>query len=175
MIHGRILTLATVIVFSFLNDSQAKIVRFSPVTPEIWRGSQPENLADYQTLKDRGIRTIVTLRSTNSVVEAEIAAANSLGMEVKEAPLHGLVSILVPPAASDVNRALEYITDPSLQPVFLHCHHGKDRTSLIVGLYRVLYQNWSPKTAFKEMKKFDFSPFMFGLKEHFEDATGWDD
>ena len=34
-----------------------------------------------------------------------------------------------------------------MQPVFIHCEFGKDRTGLLAALYEVLFMGISPQTA----------------------------
>ena len=38
-------------------------------------------------------------------------------------------------------------------PVLIHCYHGADRTGLISGMYRVIYQNWPIEEAKREMQQ----------------------
>ena len=36
--------------------------------------------------------------------------------------------------------------------VLIHCYHGADRTGLITGMYRIIYQGWSVEEAKVEMQ-----------------------
>lgn len=38
-------------------------------------------------------------------------------------------------------------------PVLVHCYHGADRTGLIIGMYRIIYQGWTVEAAKKEMQQ----------------------
>ncbi|WP_411712908.1 protein-tyrosine phosphatase family protein [Neisseria wadsworthii] len=38
-------------------------------------------------------------------------------------------------------------------PVSVHCYHGADRTGLIVGRYRIIYQGWPVEAAKQEMQQ----------------------
>ena len=38
-------------------------------------------------------------------------------------------------------------------PVLIHCYHGADRTGLISGMYRIVYQGWPPEEARREMQQ----------------------
>lgn len=40
--------------------------------------------------------------------------------------------------------------------VLLHCYHGSDRTGLVVGMYRIIYQNWEIEDAYEEMRKGEY-------------------
>ena len=35
--------------------------------------------------------------------------------------------------------------------VLIHCYHGADRTGLISGMYRIIYQGWTVADAKEEM------------------------
>lgn len=116
-------------------------------------------------LKAKGVRTIIYLRTENSSREREIV--NRLGMNFEEFPIDAFSY----PEEKTVNGALAALTDQKLQPVFIHCQHGKDRTGLIIGLYRVHFEHWAPTQAYQEMKAIGFSSFLFGLKQYFDDHT----
>ena len=36
--------------------------------------------------------------------------------------------------------------------VLIHCYHGADRTGLIAGMYRIIYQGWPVEEAKAEMQ-----------------------
>jgi protein tyrosine/serine phosphatase len=55
-----------------------------------------------------------------------------------------------------VKRALSAITDPANQPVFLHCAQGRDRTGVVVAVYRMEVDGWSNAEAEAEMQTFGF-------------------
>lgn len=48
-----------------------------------------------------------------------------------------------------------YLIEASQQsgPVSVHCYHGADRTGLIVGRYRIIYQGWPVEAAKQEMQQ----------------------
>ena len=53
--------------------------------------------------------------------------------------------------------------------VYVHCSHGRDRTGLIVGLYRVLHEGWQAKDAYAEMNTEGFRPLNRNLREFWEE------
>ena len=60
-------------------------------------------------------------------------------------------------SASQVVGALRTLRTAMQQaPVLLHCQHGADRTGLVTGLYRVLYQGRSKDAARDEMQNGNF-------------------
>jgi protein-tyrosine phosphatase len=56
-------------------------------------------------------------------------------------------------------RALKVIVTPDYQPVFVHCQAGKDRTGLVVAVYRILVDGWDVEEAIAERKRFGAADF----------------
>lgn len=76
------------------------------------------------------------------------------------------------PQDAQVNGLLELLDDAQVQPLYVHCHYGKDRTGLIMGLHRVLYQGWTADRAYQEMRDIGFNPILTKLKNYFKKRTG---
>ncbi len=117
------------------------------VAPGILRGAQPAP-EGYETLRRMGIRTVVNLRLRHGEKEAVEAA----GMRSVEIPFDTMKS--VDPAK--VARVLDVMTDPRNRPLFVHCAQGKDRTGLVVAVYRIKVDGWSREEAEAEMDAFGF-------------------
>ena len=117
------------------------------VAPGVYRGAQPLP-EGYRTLKAMGIRTVVNLRMRHG----EKAAVESAGMRFIEIPI-STTSTIDP---KTVKRALSAIADPANQPVFLHCAQGRDRTGVVVAVYRMEVDSWSISEAEAEMQSFGF-------------------
>ena len=145
------------------STAQAKINKFAMVSPGVYRGSQPETAEDYQILKSLGIRTILNLRNERAKIRTERAFAAVAGLEVRSVPM----SALLPPSDSTVDLALDDIKDLNLRPIFIHCQYGKDRTGMIVGLFRVEAEHWTTKQAYRQMLSFGFSEILLGLEYYF--------
>ncbi len=73
-------------------------------------------------------------------------------------------NLWVAPSPDKLKAAEQVIADKDNWPVFVHCSHGKDRTGLVVALYRVAHNNYCKDKAYKEMKLYQHNPFLFGLK-----------
>ena len=84
--------------------------------------------------------------------------------------IHAPMSAIFPPTDKKVDRILDMMKF-STGPILVHCLHGEDRTGLIVGLYRVLKENWSKEDAYKEMLENNFHPKYIGLKWYFNKRT----
>lgn len=113
------------------------------VTTGLYRGAQPLP-EGYAALKKLGVQTDVNLRAWHS--------------ERKEAQAAGLGYVAIPMHAwhaedEDIVAFLKAATDPKLQPVFVHCEHGSDRTGVCIAAYRIVVQGWSRADAIREMTR----------------------
>ena len=49
--------------------------------------------------------------------------------------------------------------DPANYPVLIHCRAGLHRTGVLVAVYRMEYDRWSPSEAVREMLENGFGRF----------------
>ncbi|MEQ1878762.1 MAG: tyrosine-protein phosphatase [Bdellovibrionia bacterium] len=145
--------------------AHANIARFSQVTKQIFRGGQPDTRAEYDFLKSNGIKTIINLRNDG---EYEKSIAQQYGFGFKWFPM----SAYQAPSQQMVEAALTAMNDPALQPVFVHCLHGKDRTGMMIAIHRVVYQRWPQRAAYNEMISFGFNRAFAPLLYTFYKWTG---
>lgn len=167
---GRRLVVSFVFVlFAFQAAAQAAIPidRFLPVTAEIYRGARPGDQG-LTALAENHFHTILNLENDSSAVAHEASLVSNMGMAQVSIPL----SAFFAPSDQDIDHALTVMNQANQFPLFLHCLHGEDRTGLIVGLYRVVYQGWTPEDAYQEMLDKGFHPILFGLKNYFIKRTG---
>ena len=126
---------------------------FAVVSPVLSRGAQPTR-EGFERLRTRGIRTILDLRWLHGDDEALAGLGlNSYRLRAKQ--WH--------PETEDVVRAMKVILTPEYQPVFVHCQAGRDRTGLVVAVYRILVDGWSVEDAIAERK-------LFGAADFWEDS-----
>ena len=118
------------------------------VAPGVLRGAQPAP-GGYATLKALGIRTVINLRSRHG----EKASVEAEGMRYLEIPIR--VTDYVDDRA--VRRAVAALRDPSNLPAFVHCAYGKDRTGVVVAVYRMEAERWTREAAEAEMWAFGFN------------------
>jgi tyrosine-protein phosphatase SIW14 len=142
----------------------AGIRNFVEVNRELSRGAQPtaEGVA---TLSSRHIVTIVNLRprrSNRHAFDDERAAADHAGIAYRNKPLSNWHA----PAASDVEEILSVIGDPAMQPVFVHCQRGADRTGTIVAAYRINHDCWTAERAIREARDHGMGWWQFPMR-HF--------
>lgn len=112
------------------------------VTADLYRSAQPPDKA-FAELKKFGVRTVVNLRSEHSDRETVLAS--------------GLNYVAIPSQASNVDEYaillfLRTVSDPARGPYLVYCHHGADRTGLMIAVFRVVVQGWTKEEAVREMR-----------------------
>ncbi|MBL7542386.1 MAG: tyrosine-protein phosphatase [Bdellovibrionaceae bacterium] len=142
------------------------IPNFQKTTDAIYRGGRPSEQG-LLYLKKAGFKTIINLENNEPAVAKELAFTKKIGINMYSAPM----SHLITPNEAQVNSILKALSDPKMYPVFVHCHYGKDRTGMIVGLYRVLMQGWKPQDAYREMLSYGFHPEYKALDNYFRVRT----
>jgi len=109
------------------------------VAGKIYRGIQPGDDEDYEYLRRMGIKTHLNLRKYLWWQERGLhKRAEAAGFLYRHT---GMPTLWNEPKDPEVEEALGDLDDPSLQPIYVHCRLGKDRTGMLVALYRVLYQS----------------------------------
>jgi tyrosine-protein phosphatase SIW14 len=144
---------------------------FFEVAPgKIYRGAQPTDVG-IQDLAHMGVKTIIDMREEKNWIQHERTVASENGLKFISVPL----SSLWQPSDQDINTIETALNNPQLQPVFVHCQHGEDRTGLVIGLYRVFTENSDPRTAYQEMHSLGFHKILLGLYSYYKQKTGFDD
>jgi tyrosine-protein phosphatase SIW14 len=124
-----------------------------------------------QTIEKLHIRTVVNLMEeypdpilsqgffdTSAVREAELC--QRLGAKMINLNLDVIAANRVGtdrPAA--IETFLELMDNPETYPVLIHCKAGLHRTGVIVAVYRMEYDRWTPHQAMGELKANGFSEF----------------
>ena len=123
--------------------SKPGLANLFQVTPALFRSAQPE--ADgMRSAEALGIRTILNLRAAHS--DDDLTAGTKLRRV--DVPMRAEHIEL-----EDVVAALRVMIDPGSQPVLVHCHHGSDRTGVVLAAYRMVVQGWSKNDAIREMRE----------------------
>lgn len=144
------------------------IENFKEVTEgKIYRGARPA-LEDITHLHQLGFRTFINLQGgdRNSLLYGSIASwlepgedpqniqiekewVKDLGMNFWHAPLNSFDAVSKHDSIL-IDKTLEIMANPKAHPIYIHCEHGKDRTGLLVALYRVKYEKWEIADAYQE-------------------------
>ncbi len=150
-----VLCLLLVALFAFqakapafwFSKSQAKETKevvldnFHKVSDKLYRGAK-QNAEGYKKLKEMGIKTVVNLRTSNKEEK-----------NVKEAGLNYVfISTKTSKLGDDtIEKFLAVVSDPNNWPIFVHCYHGSDRTGAAVASYRIVFEDYTPEEAHREM------------------------
>lgn len=131
------------------------------VSESLYRSAQP-TAEGMRELKERGIVTVVNLRSFHSDRD-EIGNTGLAYEHIYMKAWH--------PERKEVVRFLQIVTDPKRTPVLVHCQQGADRTGTMVALYRIAVQGWSKEQAIREMTKggFGFNEIWINLPDWIRD------
>jgi len=135
-------------------------------SPGILIGTQPTKDLDLDILHARGVRTVLSLQCLPWNVRSSERLARAHGMNFRH--------VFIPawplePSEHRVKQAVLTLKDQSLHPIFVHCYLGHDRTALVVGLYRIYYENWTPDEAWAEALRngFKIRWALRGLRSYF--------
>jgi protein tyrosine/serine phosphatase len=133
------------------------------VAPGIYRGPAPATVDDFCQLRDLGIRTVLDLRKFRQRrMDETCRCVRAHGMDYRRVSL-----AFRPQRDGSAERAFRALTNERLYPIYVHCELGRDRSGLIVALYRVRCQGWSLCSAYAEMQRFGFNERLRGLERYF--------
>jgi protein tyrosine/serine phosphatase len=144
------------------------IGNFHKVSNEIYRGARPKK-SDLEDLKKSGFKTIVNIENDDESVAREKKWAQELGLRFVNIPL----SAYETPQNRAVGRILALLSEKDHQPLFLHCKFGRDRTGLVIGLFRVDVESWAPNESYQEMLDLGFRAHFSKLTDYFTKRTGY--
>lgn len=129
---------------------------FHEVHPFLYRSGEPTQ-AGLKKIKDMGVKTVIDLRAPSERHFDEGGVARGLGLNYIM-----LTMTSAPPTDEQVDTLLSTIkkaeNDPASGKVLVHCAHGSDRTGCMIGIWRVSQEGWSYAEAYKEMRKYWFTP-----------------
>lgn len=143
---------------------------FGHVSPGLYRGAEPDDRC-LEHLAGLGIRTVVNLRDEKDASDRERRRTVALGMRYVNLPMSGFER----PALPEVRKALAAILEPGVQPVFVHCKRGRDRTGVIVAAYRMTHEGWTADRAVEEAQRFGIAWWQVRMKRfirEFDPAGG---
>ncbi len=134
----------------------------------LYRSGQLTPDALDQVVRERNIKTLVTLRSTR--VEGKLPPDS---WEEAYCELHGVKHVrIVPrvwsadekgevPAEQAVQEFLRVTEDPANYPILVHCFAGIHRTGMMCAIFRMEYQHWPVDKAIHEMMSYGYTPEYF--------------
>ncbi len=127
------------------------IQNFAKVTDNLYRGAAP-------TVED--VKHLKTKYGINKIVSLDAASAAKINRICK---LLAIEHIIIPIEPDLKIKPLIQLFSYNLKklltdngPVFVHCFAGKDRTGMLIAVFRCKYMGWSCEDALKEAKSFGF-------------------
>ena len=122
----------------------------------LWRGGEPTK-AGLERLVSMNVKTVFDLRNPGEKKIPEGEICKSLGIKYVALPMSS-----APPTRGQVDKVMTAIkrakVDSAAGKIFVHCAHGSDRTGCIIGIFRVTQDGYTYEDAYKEMRKYYFSP-----------------
>ena len=114
------------------------------IDDKLYRSEQPV-AEDGEAIVKLGIQSVINLRFFDRNDDVHLKA---YGLTLLNRPL---LSWSIKP--KEIAEIL-YLIEKQQQngAVLIHCYHGADRTGLIAGMYRIIYQGWSVEEAKAEMQ-----------------------
>ena len=114
------------------------------IDDKLYRSEQPV-AEDGEAIVKLGIQSVINLRFFDRNDDDHLKA---YGLTLLNRPL---LSWSIKP--KEIAEIL-YLSEKQQQngAVLIHCYHGADRTGLIAGMYRIIYQGWTAEEAKAEMQ-----------------------
>lgn len=134
--------------------------QFRVVEPgQIYRGAWQKPWPMRRLVRDQRIRTVLALAhpAEHPLAVGERALAAEMKFEWIHIPIvdqRGTKDRAAEEAISDLlDRAAAVIADASKYPLYFHCHHGLNRTSMVQIAYRTKYCGWTLDRAAEEVDR----------------------
>ena len=143
LVLGAVLAVAAEAARMLADDNEHVVV-----PGRVYRSSQPRSGRLSRLARQRGIRTVVSLRGAGSApwAVAEATETQMLGLSQETITL----SATHPPAPGEIRRLVE-VFDRAEYPLLIHCQSGADRTGLAAVVYLLLHTDASLDVARRQM------------------------
>jgi len=117
----------------------------------LYRSRQPHEEQMREGLARRDVKRIVNLRPEREdpqIFAEEKRVCADMGITMINLPV-----VEVIPSMDQVREFLT-IARRADGATLVHCEHGRNRTSIMVGAYRIVVQDWTVEATCKEMKNY---------------------
>ena len=125
------------------------IHRFRKVMDGVFRGSAPTPHDLLRLKQDFGIKKIISL--DEQAGEKISRACKMLGIKQEKIYINSSKISLLKLFKHNLGKLL---LDGG--PTFVHCYHGKDRTGLLIAIFKIKYMGMEPQKALEEAKSLGF-------------------
>lgn len=126
------------------------------VTEGLYRGGKPQKQG-YDQLQGMKIDIVVDMNTSSKDIQYGKTETESRGMRYISLPWSP-VSL---PTDDQVTEFLRLIRENPQKKIFVHCERGADRTGLMMALFRIAGQGWTPEQALAEMERFKFHGLLY--------------
>lgn len=134
--------------------------QFRVIEPgKLYRGAWQKPWPMRRLVRDQEIRTVLALAHPpgHPLAVRERELAREMGFRWIHIPIvdrRGTKDRAAEEAISDLlDQAAAVLADTSLYPLFFHCHHGLNRTSMAQIAYRTRYCGWTLERATEEIDR----------------------
>ncbi|MBI5865381.1 MAG: tyrosine-protein phosphatase [Planctomycetes bacterium] len=142
-----------------------------------YRSAQPTPETLERVIRDKHVRTMVNLRGENEKelwYQREKTACEKAGVKLVNIRL----SASAMPSRENLLALFELFSDPSNEPLLIHCKSGADRSGMAAGLWRMIALKEDAATAMQELSiKYGhfraFHPQMSRMVEMFRPTREW--
>ena len=141
-------------------DANLIAYNFDKVDDGLYRISLPE-IDDIYYIHDKyKIKTIIDFIDTTTKTK-EDEHAKELGIEYIHLPWRAYLpdSIRKNYYITIIDKFLEIVTKNENKPILVHCFHGRERTGLLVAIYKMIVHNYDYKEALQDMTNYGFKPW----------------
>jgi len=133
-----------------------------PVAPGVWRGHAPWLRGHYRQLREMGFQAVLDIRGNQPRASArERRRLERMGIIYLRVPMR-----FGPAIEGSGERVLAALQNPPALPMYVHCNVDKDRSSAVIGVYRVRLQGWSREAAIEEANAFGIRRVFVGLNRY---------
>jgi tyrosine-protein phosphatase SIW14 len=163
---------ATPLVYSSHRETHTRNLR---VVEEgvLYRSGQLTPAGLEEVVRERGIRTVITLRAARDDGEPHPDAWESEFCESRGLNHHRIIPRVWGrdkkgdvPAQESVRQFLDVLDRKQNYPVLVHCFAGIHRTGTMVAIFRMEYHRWPAERALAEMELCGFDPL--DMQQHIE-------
>ncbi len=147
-----------------MKNEDEDLPNFHKINENLYRGGQPSP-EGIKKLAELGIKTIITFREMREKIQREKELAEAHGLQF----IHLHLSNWFASKDEEIHAIIEVIRNPELQPVFIHCKRGADRTGTIIAVYRMKFENWTAAEANQEAKKHGIGWWQVWMKDYIKD------
>jgi len=132
-----------------LGDNWGKVTEATLTSNPIYRSAQPSKDRLSLLRPKYKIESIISLR--DDLMQEEFIECANARIELLNYPMSDSAA----PEVAQVDEILRVLlTTSKLVPVLVCCKGGRHRTGLIIACYRVRFQVWSKKEAWKEAEQY---------------------